>query len=187
MAAAKIRGSGRGGFPWRIAGWGGAAAILLLPLIGNAPWTLSDYVAMGALLGGAGLVLELAARRSVDLAYRAGAGLAVAAAFLLVWVNLAVGFLGSEDNPANLMFLGVIAVAALGALFAGFRPAGMARALFAAAAAQVLVGGIGIAAGLGAPGPEGFHEAALGTSIFTALWLISGGLFLTAAGEAAAR
>ena len=34
-------------------------------------------------------------------AYRAAVGVAIAAAFILVWMNLAVGIIGSEDNPAN--------------------------------------------------------------------------------------
>jgi thiazole synthase ThiGH ThiG subunit len=59
--------------------------------------------------------------------------LALVAAMLLVWVNLAVGIIGSEDNPANIMYLGVHAVLILGALLALFRPQGMARALFATA------------------------------------------------------
>ena len=30
------------------------------------------------------------------------------AAFLLIWINLAVGIIGSEDNPANLMYGAVL-------------------------------------------------------------------------------
>ena len=173
----------RGGrvVPWRIVGWGGVAFLLLLPLVTGAPWTLSDFIAAGAMLGGAGLLVELAVRASLDPAYRAGAGLAVAAIFLLIWVNGAVGFLGDEDNPANLVFIGVIAIAALGALLAGFQPLGMARAMFAAAAAQVAVGIAALAAGWGSPGYAGVYEIVLGTSLFTLLWLTSATLFLKAA------
>lgn len=168
---------GRGGFPWRMAGWGGVVFILLLPLVTGAPWTLSDYVAMGVMLGIAGLLVELAVRVSGDGAYRAGALVAVAAGFLLVWVNLAVGLLGSEDNPANMLFAGVILTAVLGAVIARFRPTGMARAMFVAAGAQFLVGIAALAGGLGSDGPQGLHEAVAGTAIFGALWLIAGGLF----------
>lgn len=184
MTGNEIEG-GRRGFPWRVAGWGGAGLVLLVPLVANAPWTLSDYVSMGLLLGVAGLLVELATRASTSIAYRAGAGVAVAAAFLLVWVNGAVGFLGDEDNPANLVFFGVIALAALGAVVAGFRPAGMARAMFVTAAAQLLVGVVALAAGLGSPGYAGLYEAVMGTSVFATLWLLSGALFRHAAGSGA--
>ena len=54
-------------------------------------------------------------------------------------MNLAVGIIGSEDNPANLLYLGVLAVGILGAGFVRFRPRGMARTLLATALAQMLV------------------------------------------------
>ena len=175
----------RPALPLRLIGWSVPALILLLPLIGGWPWTLSDFVVMGVLLGGAGLVLELIVRASRDIAYRAGAAVAVLASVLLIWVNLAVGFLGGEDNPANLMFLGVIAIAALGAVFAGPRPQGMARAMFAAGAAQILAGAIGFGAGLGSPGFAGLYEAVMGTIVFGALWFVAAGLFRKAAAREA--
>lgn len=173
------------GLPWRLIGWGAVALILLLPLVMGAPWTLFDYIVAGALLGGAGLVLELVVRASGSLAYRAGAGLAVAAAFLLVWVNGAVGFLGNEDNPANLIFAGVIAVAVLGSVISGFKARGMALAMFAAAAAQVAVGVIAWTQGWTSPGSAGLYEVVMGTCVFGALWLVSGGLFRLAASRSA--
>ena len=170
----------------RIAGWGGAAVIMVLPLVAmqftsEVEWSLSDFLVMGALLGGSGLLLELATRRSTDFAYRLGCAFAVGAAFLLIWVNGAVGFFGNEGNPANLMFLGVIALAAGGATLARARPAGMARTMAVAAAAQVLVGGLGYAAGWSSPGAAGDYEVAVGTILFTALWLAAAGLFRKAA------
>lgn len=175
---------GRRGLPWRLIGWGAVALILLLPLVTGAPWTTFDYIVAGGLLGGAGLVLELVVRASGSLAYRAGAGLAVAAAILLVWVNGAVGFLGNEDNPANLMFAGVIGIAVLGSVIAGFKAKGMAWAMFAAAAAQVSVGVIAMTQGWTSPGNAGLYEVVMGTSVFGAIWLLSGGLFRKAAAAA---
>lgn len=177
-------GNGRG-LPWRLLGWGGAAILMLLPVLTGAPWTGFDYALLAVLLGGAGLVLEAVARTSGDPFYRAGSLLAVAAAAGLFVVNGAIGFLGREDNPANLLFAGVIAVAALGAVLAGFRAAGLARAMLAAAAAQVAVGVVALAAGLGASGVNGLYEAVLGTSLFTSLWLVAAGLFRKAAGGTA--
>jgi hypothetical protein len=173
-----------GGFSWRIAGWGGAGLLLLLPLVAGAPWTLSDYVIAALMLGVAGGAIELGVRMSRDPFYRAGAGVAVLAAFLLVWVNGAVGFLGDEDNPANLMFAGVIAVALVGATVARFRAPGVARAMLAAAGAQLLVGILALAFGLGSPGAEGWYEVLMGTTLFGGLWLIAAGLFRKAAERA---
>jgi hypothetical protein len=73
---------------------------------------------------GTGLAYELAVRMSSDTAYRAAAGIALAAAFILIWVNLAVGIIGSEDELANLMYFGVLAVGIIGALIARFQPHG---------------------------------------------------------------
>jgi hypothetical protein len=166
----------------RLAGWSFAAAILLLPLVAmqftsEVDWSLSDFIVMGALVGGSGLVIELATRRSDSLAYRFGVVVAVTASFLLVWVNLAVGFLGDEGNPANLMFLGVIGVAVIGSVAARGRPSGTSRAMLVAAVAQLLVGVLGLAAGWASPGGAGVYEVALGTGLFTPLWLLSAWLF----------
>jgi hypothetical protein len=136
-----------------MAGWGLLALLLLLPLVAmqftdEVNWDAADFLVMGVLLASVGLAFELAARMSGDAAYRAAAGLAIVAAFLLIWVNLAVGIIGAEDNPANLMYAGVLAVGGIGALVARLRPAGMARAMFATAAAVALVALIALVAGL---------------------------------------
>ncbi len=120
------------------------AFILLLPLLAmqitdEVVWDLADFAVAGALLVGTGLADELGARMTGNTAYRAAVGLAVVAALILVWMNLAVGLIGSEDNPANLMYGGVLVVGIIGAIIARFRPHGMARALFATALAQALV------------------------------------------------
>jgi hypothetical protein len=63
-----------------------------------------------------GLTYELAVRTTGNIAYRAAVGVALAAAFMLFWSNLAVGIIGNEDNPANLMYFGVVAVGFVGAI-----------------------------------------------------------------------
>jgi hypothetical protein len=118
------------------------ALILLAPFIAmqftdDVAWSLFDFTFAGALLFGAGLAFELLTRKAQDLAYRVALGLAIMAAVLLVWINLAVGIIGSEDNPANMIYIGVLAILVFGALTARFRSQGMARALFATALAQV--------------------------------------------------
>ena len=71
--------------------------------------------------------------------YRVAFGIGLATAFILGCVNGAVGIIGSEDNPANLMYGAVFAVGLIGSLMARFKPAGMARTLFTAALVQMSV------------------------------------------------
>ncbi len=175
---------------WRIAPWVIAVLILLLPLIAmlftdEVAWDETDFAVMGAMLFGACGAYELAARTTRNIAYRSAVGVAVVAAFILIWMNLAVGIIGSEDNPANLMYGGVLAVAVLGALLVRFRPHGMARALAATALAQVLVGVIALIAGLGSTGANWPRVIVVLTGFFAALWLISAWLFRKAAREQA--
>jgi hypothetical protein len=78
-------------------------------------------------------------------AYRFAVGLALTAAFLIVWLNAAAGLIGIEDDdPANLLYVGVLAIGFVGAIIARLQPRGMARALFVTALAQALVGGIAL-------------------------------------------
>src|SRR4028118_594978 len=127
------------------------AFVLLIPLLAAPAWNLADFVFAGALIFGTGLTFVLVARRAGNIAYRVAVGVALAAAFILVWVTGAVGIIGSEDNNANLMYFGVLAVGIIGAIVARFRPHGMARALFAMALAQALDAGIVLIFGLGLP------------------------------------
>jgi hypothetical protein len=103
------------------------ASILLIPLLTAPAWSLADFVVAGALIFGTGLTYALVARKAGNMAYRAAVGVALAAALLLVWINLAVGVIGTEDELANLMYVGVLFVGIVGAIVARFRPDGMAR------------------------------------------------------------
>lgn len=119
--------------------------LLSVPLIAmqytnEVNWTSFDFIFAGTLIFGTGLLFELARERAAgNTAYKVATGLALTAAFLLVWVNGAVGLIGNEDNPVNLMYFGVLAVGIVGTIMARLKPPGMARALFAMAIAQMLV------------------------------------------------
>jgi hypothetical protein len=142
-------------------------------------WGPEDFGFATALVVGTGLTYEFAVRMTRDWAYRAGVAVALGAAFILLWGNAAVGFIGSEDNPANLMYFGVLAVAVLGTLLARFRARGMALALVATAVAQVTVAIVALVAGYGFTGPL--------TVFFTGLWLASAWLFRKAADREGVR
>ncbi len=169
------------GNPWRLAVWGTAAFLLLLPLVamqftGEVNWDETDFIVIGVLLLIACGTYELGVKLSgSSTAYRAAFGVAIVTGFLLVWINLAVGIFGSEDNIENVMFPGVLVVGAIGALVARFRPRGMAHALEATAAAQLAVAIIGLLMGFGA--------AVLLAALFAVPWLGSALLFRKAAGD----
>lgn len=140
-------------------------------------WGVGDFATFGTMLFGACSVYELAARRTRRIAYRAAVGISVVAALFLVWLNLAVGIIGSEDNPANWMYAGVLGIAVGGAVVSRGRPEGMAITLTVTALAQLAVGGIALVARLGATSPS-FPEAILFLSgFFALLWLVSASLF----------
>lgn len=178
--------AGRGrGSRWSWLVWAGAGALLLTPLVAmqftdEVNWTVGDFAVMGALLALVCGAWELALRLSGRATYRIAFALAVITAFLLVWVNLAVGVIGDEGEPINLAFFGVVALGVLGALLARGRARGLAWTTAAMALAM---------AGMAALAPAfGDGRVALLIGIFAGLWLISAGLFGRAArADAGAR
>lgn len=169
--------------PLRIVIWGAALALLLLPAVAmrftsEVDWSGFDFVVFGAMLlfvcGG----YELATRVTGNQAYRLAAGIALLGAFLLTWINLAVGIVGNEANPLNLLFFAIPLAGMAGGLVARFRPRGMAWALVAAAIAQVLVAVVALLAG----GEDAIVVFGL-TGFFVLVWLSSALLFRKAAQE----
>jgi hypothetical protein len=146
-------------------------------------WDETDFALAGALIVAVGVTYELAVRMTRNKAYRAAVGVALAAAFFLIWLNLAVGIIGTEDHPANLMYGGVLVVGIVGAIIARFQPDGMARVFSATAVTQGLVAVIALNAGLGSTDPTWPLDISGLTGLFAALWLVSAGLFRKAAPE----
>ncbi len=129
----------------RRAGWILAAVVLCIPLVAmqftnEVNWTLGDFIAAGVIIGGIGLMSEFLVRVSRDGYYRAGAACALAAVFLTIWSNLAVGIIGSEDNMFNMWYFGLVLLAILGAAIVKFRAAGMAAISLLAVAVMAVLG-----------------------------------------------
>jgi hypothetical protein len=87
------------------------AFILMLPLVAmqitdEVDWSLADFVVGGVLLGGTGLLLELAARTAGNIAYLAGAT-AIAVASIVF---------GEADDAPGLMLFGCVLIVATLAL-----------------------------------------------------------------------
>ncbi len=166
----------------RLIGWTVVGGLLIAPAIAmrftdQVQWTISDFVFAGIVLIGAGGIAELAVRASGAWSYRFGAGLAVLASALLLWFNGAVGIIGSEDHPANILYLGVIIAAFVGAVASRFRAAGLALAMASAAALQVIIGVVAVWRGWG-EGSENWPRPVIVLSIvFGLLWLASAALF----------
>ena len=175
---------------WRAARWLGAAALLAVPAVAmrftaEVRWTAFDFAFFAGMLAVLVLGYELIARNGRG-AYRIAGGVALAAAFLLVWINGAVGIIGDEGNRANLMYGAVLLVVAGGAMLTRLRAAGMARTMAVAAVLQVAIGIVAVIARLGTDGPIWPRDVIGLTGIFALLWLAAAALFRKAA-QASAR
>lgn len=123
------------------------------------------------------LFMFLKARMPGNKLYKYATILALSATFLLFWVNGAVGIIGSEDNDANMLFFGVIAIGFIGAILSGFKPVGMSRAMFAAGCAQVAIGVTALAAGWGSTANMWPKDVIGATLFFSFFWFGSWALY----------
>ncbi len=76
------------------------AFILLLNLLAmqftdEVNWSLFDFVVAGVLMLGTGLMYELVMRKVNKIEYRITIFVALLAAFLLIWIEIAVGIFGT--------------------------------------------------------------------------------------------
>lgn len=159
--------------------------ILLIPLIAmiagdEVVWSLMDFVIAGILLSGAGISFVLLTHKSGNRKYSIATGIAVGAALLMMWANLAVGIIGNEDNPANIMYLWVLGVGVVGAVIAQFKPKGMSLALLATAITELIIVIIAYTEGNGSTFKD-FLELITVNGFFIALWIISSTLYLQSA------
>ena len=174
-------GRGTRRIPWRTIGWGGAVALLAVPFVAmqftrEMNWGAGDFIFVAVVLGTLGGLLELAVRISRDPFYRAGFGLALLGALLVIWANVAVGIIGSDDNPNNALFFWALGVGVIGAAVARLRAKGMALAMLATAI------GLWVALAIAQGGPTdepwvpALREVA-GTSLFALMFVASAALF----------
>ncbi len=157
-----------------------ALILLIPPFFGNIyvdgwNWTWSGFVVIGSLIFVTAFIYELVAKRVDSKFYKAGVALGVIAAFLLVWVTLAVGFIGDE-NTANLLYLLMIPTALVISLIVKFEPKKLAQILCGMAVAQML---IPVAAVVFWPMDfaPGFFRVSILSLGFAAMWLGAAFLF----------
>lgn len=184
---ATVHGNGWGRSPGRILLWGVPTVLLITPAVMMAQaaegwlWSPSDFAVAAVLLYGTAGLIDLAIRMGGSMAYKLGVTLAVLVSFLLIWVNGAVGVIGDEDNPANLMFAGVILPVLVGSVIARFQARGMARAMLAAFALNAAIAVAVPVFGWGADEPPGTAGLTMLVAGFAAMWGLSAALFAKAA------
>ena len=178
--------SRRIGSPWRIVGWGTAVVLLAAPFAAmqlhaeGVDWSPGDFIFAGVIFATVGGLFEFAVWKIRSGWYRAAVAVALLANLLVVWVNLAVGIVGSEHNPFNQLFFVALLVGIGAACLARFRAAGMAKAMIAAGVSLLIAFAI---ASMGGTDELYVHHTVelIGTSIFAALFFASAWLFRRAA------
>lgn len=162
----------------RITGWTIAALLLVTPAIAmqfpdsGVNWTASDFVFAAVVFGIVGGLFELAARASRNIAYRAGTVAAVACGFLQLWITLAVGIIGSENDPANWTYIAVVITALCTAATAAGAAQVLARAMLVLAVLQLVFFALHMI---------DVHMTGVIDLFFTALWVLAWRLFARAA------
>ena len=162
------------------------AFLLLIPLVAmqftdEVVWTLSDFIFAGTLLFGTGLTYKLITWKSEQLAYKIAIGFALFTGLFLIWTNLAVGIIGSEANPINQWYFGVILAGILGGIISRFKSQGMAYTMFAMALALVIITGIVLIGGFYQTPPSTVLHILGVNGFFVGLFCGSGLLFRNAA------
>ena len=142
-------------------------------------WSTGDFAIVAVALIAVALAYELIARKSDKTAYRVAFGIGLMTALLLFWVNGAVGIIGNEGQPANLLYGVVFVIGLIGSLMARFKPKGMYYTLLTATVVQML---IPVVALLIWPPPEtswspGIVGVFILTGFFALLFLLSAMLF----------
>lgn len=165
---------------WRIARWTIAAALLLTPLVmmqfvPDWNWTIGSFLVAGTVIGGVGLLYELAERVSERRSFRVGVGIALGTSFMIVWSTLV------RDDGQGIGFFLIVMAAGAGAFTARLTAGAMARAMLGVAIMQGLLGlAMATAPIVGrVPGASTFYL--LYSGFFCLLWLAAAGCFQLAA------
>jgi len=153
-----------------------ALCLLMVPLVASQVvegwnWPAGTFVFVYVLFFGTGMAYALIARKMGSWAYKGGVGVALVAGFALGWSNMV--HVADSENPANLVYFGVLVVGVVGAWLARLEARGLARTLFAMAATLAL---IAVMLPSGAP-PYLARNMAIGHGVFVALFTVSGLMF----------
>jgi hypothetical protein len=122
-----------------------ALGLLMVPLVASQlvegwHWGVGGFVFAYVLFFLTGLAYALIARQMGVWTYKAGVGLALVAGFALGWANMV--HMSEAENPAYLVYFGVLVMGGVGAWIARLEAMGMARASFAVAVVLALMAGV---------------------------------------------
>ncbi|CAN5434485.1 hypothetical protein BH23BAC3_BH23BAC3_02280 [soil metagenome] len=156
--------------------------LLMIPLIAmkftsEVNWDITDFTVAGTLLFGTGLAYTLTTRKSSDIAYRFAVGFALFSVLFLIWTNLAVGIIGSENNPANKMYFLVPVVGIISVIIAKFRHQGMEWAMIAMVLAMAVIIVIALSTGMHTYPRSSMFKVIAVNGFFMVLFTISALLF----------
>ncbi|MCW8108478.1 hypothetical protein OPS25_08220 [Alteromonas ponticola] len=107
--------------------------VLLIPFFAtlisvHVNWGVFDFLLVALILIVASLSYRTIANKTRSFRYKAGVATGLVAYLLSTWMNLAVGIVGSPDNPINQIFHGFLLFSAICVVFGRFST----RSLFAA-------------------------------------------------------
>jgi hypothetical protein len=124
--------------------------------------------------------------RTPSTYYRLGAAVALGTVLFLAFGITALGIIGPGGRP-DLMYAGAVAIGVVGAVLARFRSRGMALALWATAAATMVVAVIAIADGLHHTDGASAIEIVGLSGMYATLFGVSAWLFQRAAEQGSAQ
>ena len=143
-------------------------------------WTIGDFIFAGVIFATVGGLLELVVKLTPNASYRGAVAFALLGSLLVVWSNLAVGIVGSEQNVFNRLFFAALLIGVASAATARFRAPGMSWAMTATAVSLGIA--FVIATAFGTDEANVSHRVELfGVCIFELLFVASAYLFRRAA------
>ncbi|MBO6535095.1 MAG: hypothetical protein JJ966_02655 [Balneolaceae bacterium] len=160
----------------------GASLIVLIPLIAmqftsEVVWTLSDFIIGWAILFSIGFAYQAIARKSQQVTFKIATGIATFTTLFIIWANLAVGIIGNEENPLNLLYFGVVLLAIFGSYIASLKAKAMFRVMMSVAALHAFVSVIGLSIFTEQNPEYTIMNVIVINCVLTLLWIVSGLLY----------
>lgn len=96
-----------------------------LNLTGQLNWGAGDFIFVAVIFFGGLSAYRFVAGQGHGRVFHLAVALSLITALSMIWITLAVGIIGSEDNQANIMYVVVLGIGLLGSIIARFRAPGM--------------------------------------------------------------